>query len=256
MSRWLPERLTLHVAAADSLAALDVGERLRQRALELAVAGFEAQLDALKPARHARVSCVFAGELVRYAIVPWNPGARGQARRQAFAQHCFKETYGDVASTWAVSQDAPRYGQATLACAVDSGLLDRLAAMLRGRGLVPSQLQPSLMQAVNAARRATRAATFWVVVQEPRAMTLLLIVDRQPVLVKVLTCREHDLGVVLAREWLALGLETARCPVVLASPDMPVPHQLAGWTLRVLGGQGSKAATRQGIGPEHALRTV
>ncbi len=256
MSRWFPERITLHLTAGHASAAVEAGESLRQRTLDMALATFEQQLDDLCPSRHARVSCVFAGELVRYCIVPWNPGARGTARRQAFARHCFSETYGDVASAWTVSLDAPRFGLGSLACAIDAGLLDRLAALARSRGLRLAQLQPSLMQAANSARRATRAATFWVVVQEPRAMTLLLIVDRRPVLAKVLAAREQDLGILLAREWLALGLETARCPVVLASPDLPVPHRMAGWKLRVLGGQGSKAATRQGIGPAHGMRTA
>ena len=245
MSRWFPDRITLHLAATDSLAAVGGGEPLRQRTHELALASLERRLDELQPARHTRVACVFAGDLVRYCLVPWNPSATGARRRHSFAAHCFKEVYGDAAAGWRVSLDKPRYGEPALACAIDASLLDRVAALSAKRGLVPQSMQPSLMHATRAASRAVQLATVWCVVQEPRTTTLLLVARRRPMLVKVLAAREHDLGVVLAREWLALGFEAARCPVVLVSPDLSSLHELNGWHVRVLGGANDPDLHRQ-----------
>jgi hypothetical protein len=254
VSRWFPEHFTLHVTAADSLAAVEGGESLRLRTLDLAASTFEHQLNALKPARHAQVSCVFAGDLVRYCVVPWNPGTFRAASRQSFAQHCFKEIYGDAAANWTVRLDEPRYDRPTLACAIDTTLLGRLATLAASRGLVLESLQPSLMQAARAARGTVQSQTFWLVVQEPRVMTLLLVVEQRPHLVKVLAAREHNLGIVLAREWLALGLESARCPIVHVSPQMPAAPLIEGWKVRVLGGQSGNSDRVSGRAQLSALK--
>lgn len=251
MSRWFPERIALHVAAADSLAGVvagvatgvAAGSSLRERMREGALAAFEAQLGAIQAPRRSRVACVFAGDLVRYCIVPWNPGALAAVRREVFARHCFQEIHGDAAAAWSVRVDEPPYGHAALACAVETALIDGVAARLKDRGFVLERVQPSLMHAAHAARRALRTGSFWLVAQEPRTTTLWLVVERQPLLVKVLAAREHDLGLVLAREWLALGLEPARCPVIVISPDFVHAPRLAGWNVRVLGGSSAKAAT-------------
>jgi hypothetical protein len=261
VSRWFPERTVLHVAAADSLAGLAAGAalsagapaaagaNLRERVREGALAAFEAQLDALEAPRRGRVACVIGGDLVRYCIVPWNPAAFGAARREAFARHCFHEIHGDAASAWSVRVDEPSYGQAALACAIETAVIDGVAARLNERALVLESVQPSLMHAAraapragaSAARAAVRSGRFWLVVQEPRSSTLWLVAQGQPLVVKVLAAREHDLGLVLAREWLALGLEPARCPVIVASADLGQAARLTGWKVRVLGGAAAKS---------------
>jgi hypothetical protein len=235
VSRWFPERVTLHVSANLSMAAVPAGETLRQHGIGLAVATFERNLEEARLPRRSRVSCVLGGELVRYCIVPWNPSAMSANARRAFAAHCFKEVYGDSVSGWTVQLDEPRFGEPVLACAVDSALVDRLAALLHGRRLMLQSIQPSLAHACRAARSDLAHATFWCVVQEPRAMTLLLVSQHRPVLVKVLAARPHDLGHVLAREWLALGLDAARCPTVVVAPEISSTHALQGWRVTALG---------------------
>jgi hypothetical protein len=237
VSLWFPERITLHVSADCSLAAVPAGETLRQHGIELAASRFERNLDDASLPRRSRVTCVLAGELVRYCIVPWNPSAMSTNARRAFAAHCFREVYGASSSGWTVRLDEPRYGEPTLACAIDSALLDRLAALLHSRRLVLESITPSLVQASRAARSELTGSTFWCVVQESRAMTLLLVEQQRPLLVKVLSAREHDLGRVLAREWLALGLEAARCASVVVSPELGAAQALRGWKVRVLGAQ-------------------
>jgi hypothetical protein len=295
VSRWFPERTVLHLAAADALAGVTAGALggapglpsfgaptsspagavagagtgLRERVREGALAAFEARLDALQAPRRGRVTCVIAGDLARYCIVPWNPQAFGAVRREAFARHCFHEIHGDAASAWSVRADEPAYGQAALACAIETVLIDGVAARLKERGWLLDSVQPSLMHAArgaagraaralpgasrdgaSAARAAMRSGSFWLVVQEPRTTTLWLVVQHQPMVVRVLAAREHDLGLVLAREWLALGLEPAHCPVIVAAADLTLAPRLAPWKLRVLGG----VAARAGADSARALR--
>lgn len=180
---------------------------------------FEHELDAraLKPG--TRVTCVVAGDGVRYRIVPWSDELAGTAQRQVLAEHCFNEAYGDAARAWSVRLHTRRHGAAALACALDTLLLDRLAALVRARRLELVSVQPSLMHAWNRRSWRIAAGPFWFVCIEANATTLLLMSPTEPLHVKLLPASGIGLGPTLDREWFALGRDGPRCQVHVVRSD-------------------------------------
>jgi hypothetical protein len=219
VSRWFPDHLELRFGDAPSSAASGAPALAGQVVagkLDAALIAFERELDALDPPRGTRLTCVLAGEGVRYRVVPWRDDLASPAQRQLLATQCFAEAYGDAARSWTVRQNAGSHGAATLACAVDSTLLDRIDAMTQARGLRLVSVQPSLMHAFNRVRGRIEAELFWFVCVEGPWTTLLLTTGDEPMHVKVLPTASGDLSRLLDREWFALGIEAARCPVVVS----------------------------------------
>ena len=207
MSRWLPETIELHLGDGASAGA--------PRGVDL-LTDFERQLVAHAPRKSTRLRCVIGGEAVRYAVVPWIDELSTPAQRQRLAEQTYFETYGEVARGWTVCQQRAAYGAASLACAIETPLLDGLEAAARARGLVLVSVQPALMHAFNHVRHSLARGLFWFVLVERRAVTLLLMAPGVPIQVKRLPLPAAGLAGLLDREWFALGLEGERCPVFVA----------------------------------------
>ena len=187
-------------------------------------AAIEQQFDALPPG--TRLTCVVAGEGVRHQIVPWRDELSRPAQRQLLAEQCFREAYGEVARDWTVRQHATRYGAATLACAIDTALLDRLDAQSRARRLTLASVQPSLMHAYNLARHRMSPGLHWFVTFDAVSTTLLLQSPTEPLLVKRIPSSALDLAHTLDREWFALGIEVPHCAVYsVRSEAVPLPSR-------------------------------
>jgi len=220
VSRSLPDRLR---------ALLPTGRRsaVELRLTEPRPEGIEQQLDALALPAGTRLTCILAGEDVRYRIVPWRDELSRPAQRQLLAEQCFHEAYGDAARGWTVRQHATRYGAATLACAIDTAVLDQLTAQSRSRRLTLASVQPALMHSYNLARHTMSAGLHWFVALDAVSTTLLLQSQTEPLLVKRVPSSALDLSDTLDREWFALGMEAPTCAVyVVRSDAVPLPsHQ-------------------------------
>ena len=202
MSRWRPERAVVRLA--DGLVP-DEGDGAP--AAMRAVAALARQLDAHPQAAKTRVACIVPSRFVRYLAVPWNAAMQSASARQAFAEHCFRETFGTLARDWVVRVDAPHWERPSLACAMESGLLDALARMMAERKLVLCSVQPALMHEFNALDRASTAGARWIVVPDADGLTLLLVEDGHVVCVKVVAGGLGEVDAILAREWFMLGRE-------------------------------------------------
>ena len=221
MSRWWPERVVLRLGDPPRAGGLGQSgspsepDRPAARSEEVWSA-FEHQVASLALSRGTRVTCVVAGECVRYAVVPWHDELGSDAQRQILAGQCFRDTYGDSAASWAVRQGSGHYGAATLACALDTVLLDRLDAWSASRGFKLVSVQPSLMHAWNRARRRIAAGPFWfVLVEHGWTIVLLMSADDEPLHVKRWPSPVVDLARRLDREWLSIGTDLPYCPVYL-----------------------------------------
>lgn len=258
MSRWFPERVVLRLG--DAPPALDptplAAGAAPQRDAMLAACARE--LDARALPRGSRLTCILAGEGVRYRIVPWSDELSSPAQRQVLAEHCFHEAYGAAAHAWTVCQSEPRYGAATLACAVDTLLLDQLDALARQRGLALVSVQPSLVQAYNQARRAIARGRCWFVVRDGAWTTLLLMSDAEPLHVKRLPSPGTDLARLLDREWFALGLDDPVCPVYVVGAAAAASHAAAAarWPIVELSAPASGASPLEAQPVADRLRTA
>lgn len=227
MSRWFPDSVVLRLgdaprslvtsaaapASGSGESPLAAGGPGGVQKLESMLSVFERELDERALKRGTRLTCVVAGDAVRYRIVPWNDELASPAQRQVFAEHCFNEAYGDAARDWTVRHHTAGYAAAALGCALDTALLDRLHALAQARRLRLVQVQPSLMHAYNRAHRHFDSGLFWFVCIDVHWTTLLLMSPTQPLQVKVLPTPGIDLARALDREWFALGMEVPRCPV-------------------------------------------
>lgn len=212
MSRWRPEHLPLLLPDD-----LPLGE---------AVAALASRLDGLAVPRGTRLGCVVPAPFARYLLVPWNAAMQGRKARQMLAVHHFQQTYGELARDWVVRVDPPRFGGASLACAMSAGLLEELERMADERGLVLQSVQPALMNAFNALADPLPAGSTWVVVPGTGALTLMLVEGGGPVRVALVAGSLDRLETLLRREWFALGRDDTWSHVRVCAPT-PAPQALA-----------------------------
>jgi hypothetical protein len=230
VSRWFPESIVLRVGDAARVldgvspqAAVtlpgtpamraDTGSVSDTPRIDTMLLEFECELERLAPQRGTSVTCVVAGDAARYRIVPWNDELARPAQRQVLAEHCFTEAYGEQTRTWIVRQQSARHGAASLACALDSALLDGLEVRARARRLKLVSVQPSLMHAFNSTPPRLGREPCWFVCIDALWTTVLLLSPTEPLHLKQIPSIGLDLSLSLDREGFALGLEGPRSPV-------------------------------------------
>lgn len=172
-----------------------------------AVAMLARELDAAALVKKTRVGCVVPGRHARYLLVPWNATMQSRGARQVFAEHCFRDTYGDLADGWVVRASTGEYASAALACAIDSALLDELNGIFALRGLALCSVTPSLVHELDTIGDTLPTGIGWVVVPEHGVLTLLLMEDGRPRRVTMTHGMPAQLPQLLSREWFALGRE-------------------------------------------------
>ncbi len=212
MSRWRPDPLPLLLS--DDLPMAEGIAELASRIRTLALP------------RGRRVACIVPAPFVRYLLVPWNAAMQGLKARQVFAEHWFREAYGELARDWVVRVDAARYGSAALACAMNADLPGELARMAGACGVVLESVQPALMNAFNAMPRPLTGGADWIVVPGSGTLTLLLVEDGAPLRVALAAGSLERLDAVLRREWFALGRDGTWSGVHVCAPT-PMPQALA-----------------------------
>lgn len=183
-------------------------------------------------ARHAsHFRVLLEADWLRYRVVPWREEFDSPAARRAYVEHCFAEAFGVTAKRWAILESPGRYGRATLAAAVDNELLTSLASVVAEHQLRLRSVMPALVPAFNALVAKPLPDLFWFVLLESAHMTLLLSLSGEPLVLRVAVRDTEHLPKLLDREWNALGLVFARCPVycIDTATQTPVPRALGHW---------------------------
>lgn len=203
MSRWWADAAV--VAPADVAAAA--------RASESVLASFASELAAIRLRPQTRVVAVVGGDAVRLRIVPWSDALVSPRERHVLAMQSFVEAFGEGARRWHVCERATRYGEATLAAAVEPALLEGLQVLCAEHGVRLTGVQPAFTRAFDAHRRRLGSGLGWFVWIEHHLTTALLHTARAPLHVKRYPAPHADLETLLAREWFALGRDEPGCPV-------------------------------------------
>jgi hypothetical protein len=140
---------------------------------------WRAALDALPAALaglHRRdVSVVLADQFVRYVLLPWNAALKSAEQWLALARHRLGAVHGAAAADWEVQLTETAPSGPRLACALDRELLAELAAKLVAADVRLVSVQPFLVAAFNRIRRAIGNGSCWLVVEEPRRLTLAFV---------------------------------------------------------------------------------
>lgn len=121
---------------------------------------------------HFRLS----NQLVRYALIPFNPEVAGQAAVEALARQAFRHVHGAAADPWAVSVTEATPGTHRVAAAIDAALRQGLLDAARAAHVHIAAFEPLLMTAFNAARTHL-LATGWFAVVEPGKVVLARTLD-------------------------------------------------------------------------------
>ena len=142
-------------------------------------AAVDALPQALAGLRNHDVSVVLADQFVRYVLRPWNAAIKNEEQWLALARHRLAAVHGAAAADWDVQLTETAPGGPRLACAVDRELLAELAAKLAAANVRLASVQPFLVAAFNrlrgGIRRAVGHGSCWLVIEEPRRLTLAFI---------------------------------------------------------------------------------
>ncbi len=222
MSRWFPERVRVLLSSArvvvarDDAAPSSIVVETRAAADEGPV--WRPALDAVRRALESEakrgpavVDVVFESDLVRYQVTPWKDEFAAHNARAAYVAHGFAATYGEIARRWFVAESPGRFGHSSLAAAIDRELVEQLHLAAKAADLKLRGLCPALVPAYNAHRATLVEPTCWFVLLESRSMTLLLLRDGDPELVRSIGRDEARLDQCLDREWRLLGMPDERC---------------------------------------------
>lgn len=217
MSPWPTEPLAL--ALSPPLPAGPGGAAAR---VEAALTAWRDALDQAAPPPRRQVLCVLRDDLVRYRVLPWNDGFTSDAGRMALARQGFIDAFGEVARPWQVQIDAPSWGRASLACAIDARLLAGLGTELAARGLRQAGVQPALVRACNLERHSLPKQGGWFVLRHDGGLSLLLWQGDQARHVTQVAGNGTALEVLIQRESFKLGLEDSTTAIhELRSPCAP-----------------------------------
>jgi hypothetical protein len=118
---------------------------------------------------------VLADQFVRYVLLPWNAALKSAEQWLALARHRLGAVHGAAAADWDVKLTETAPSGPRLACALDRELLAELAARLVAANVRLVSVQPFLVAAFNRIRRAIGNGSCWLVVEEPRRLTLAFV---------------------------------------------------------------------------------
>lgn len=121
----------------------------------------------------AAATVILSNRFMHYALVPWSAALSDEAEEMAFARHCFKEMYGEVAEQWELRVNPENPGRARLASAVDRRLPAELRALFGRRGVRLASIQPHLMTVFNNCRASLGERNAWFVVVEDGNLCLV-----------------------------------------------------------------------------------
>ena len=130
------------------------------QALDPALAGFASRRDS--------TAVVLSNTFVRYLVIPWQPDVSGARELAELAALRFRRTFGEHAADWTIRCNAGAYGEAIVACAVETALVTALRERLRAHKLRLTSLQPLLMAAYNDHRKALAPTNAFATIERGR----------------------------------------------------------------------------------------
>lgn len=147
---------------------IDIEPQPAERLWEGPLRALDAYLKTRKE-RRTPTSVVLSNRLVRYVVLPWHEAVVTRSERRAQAHHHFRQIYGETADAWSIACSAPRYGKASLATAVDAGLIAGLRDVLARSACRLRSIQPYLPAVQTVFCKSSPSATtahFFCVIEQ------------------------------------------------------------------------------------------
>lgn len=141
---------------------------------EAAIKTLEAELPRML-ARKTVAKVTLSNHFMRYTLMPWSETLSDATEEEAYARHCFRQTYGTAAEQWELRLSPERAGLPQLASAVDAHFLVALRGVFERNGVALASIQPRLMAAYNNCRTTLQKRSAWFVLYEPGCLCLALL---------------------------------------------------------------------------------
>ena len=162
----------------------------------------------------ANVNVIVADCFARYALVPWPGQILGRDELEALVRIQLENLYGEAVCTWACRYDMRRYGEAGIACAIDSALVEAIEELCADTGCKLASLQPQFMHSFNAASLPEQGSALFAFSDEA-SCTLASRGDHGWRSIRSVRHQRAQLRQVLERERLLQGLP-ADAPIYVA----------------------------------------
>jgi hypothetical protein len=127
--------------------------------------------------RHMRLDVVVSDRLVRYQVLPWREGIVSRVEWRAYAQHSLEAVYGEASKGWRLRIDLVPPGRPSLACAIDSELVEVLRNLGADCGSRLTGVRPNFVTLFNQRRPAMRGSGFWFGVVENGNVSLGVMIE-------------------------------------------------------------------------------
>lgn len=187
--------------------------------------------------RRVELRILLSDRFVRYQHLPWRDGIVHGRERQAYANHRFREVYGELAGQWQIALSSSTPGSASMACAMDRELLVALKSL--GKQVRVVSAQPLFVAAYNRARRQCKGERFWFAHVESGRVCMALLKSGQSEAVRNEASNEN---------WpQAIAAINRRLACADGVSEAPVPVYVCGDL------QGVAAPQLLGNNPVHAL---
>lgn len=122
--------------------------------------------------RRMRIEILLSDRFVHYQVLPWRAGISSRAEWRAYAQHQFEAVYGEAARNWRMRLEIVPPGRESLACAIETDLIDALREAAHAGLSRIATVRPNFISCFGQRRTALRGTQFWFAVVEAHHVCL------------------------------------------------------------------------------------
>ncbi len=122
--------------------------------------------------RRLRLEIILSDRFVHYQVLPWQSGIISRKDWRAYATHCFEMVYGESVRHWSVRFDIVPPGRESLACAIQTELLDSLRNIAHEKNSRIVSVRPNFVFNINQRRSGLRKSEYWFAVVEQHQVCL------------------------------------------------------------------------------------
>ena len=123
--------------------------------------------------RRMRLDIALSDRFVHYQVLPWRSGIVSRAEWRAYALHYLEAVYGDAVRNWSVRLDIVPPGRESLACAIETDLIDSLREIAEAGFSRVVSVRPNFVASFNQRRSSLRGSRqFWFAVVETHHVCL------------------------------------------------------------------------------------
>lgn len=185
------------------------------------------------PAAYATV--ILSNHFVRYAMLPWSDAVNSAEEERAYAEHTFREIYGESADGWELRISPGQPGRPQVASAVEEQLLAALRQTGSPLHLRLDSIQPLLMQAYNQCQELLAGRDAWLVIAEQNYLCVMLLHKGMWAWVRTLRVGSdwaESLSAMLDREAFLANASPDIGDVFVSTPEHKIFAESARWHIQ------------------------